>query len=807
MLKHFLKITLRNLRRNKAFSLINISGLAIGIACCLLILIFITDELSFDRYHVNGERVFRINSRSTIGGVTRQFAASPAALSPAAKESIPEIEAYARFIRLGRFQVPYEGRDLDIADFYAADEDLFKIFSLDFLSGDPATALRDPGSIVLTERSARSIFGTEQALGKVFNFGQGPAQRAFKVTGVIRDVPRNSHFNFNLLLSTASLRPQPDAAGQNAPPQRNPLEENYTFGVHAYVLLAKPSDRPEVERKIQAVVEERWGDFLRQRGVGRFYELQNLRDLHLKSRSEGELGVPGSFQYVALFIVIALLVLFIACFNFINLSTARSMLRAKEVGLKKVFGVFRAQLIRQFLGESVLIAFIGLVLGLLLTSLVLPAFNALVRKSLTFADILDPGILLGLLAILVLTGLGAGLFPALVLSRFEPVKTIRGRISGNPRGNTLRKGLVVVQFGIAVVMIISTIVIVRQVRFLQNKELGFDKDMLVIVRAGAPRNEALKNEIQAYASVRAVSFDGSIPGQFTGDSTFIPAGNSPDDSLRASTFVVGYDFLDTYGIEVLRGRGFSEQFPADAADGLIINETMARDLGGNENALGKELVDVTSNRNTRYRIVGVIRDFHHKSLKEAINPTVLRLNPASGAFASIRIRPENASATIDFLRSAFKKHIPRADFSHFFIDDDFRQKYPNEEKARAIYGYFGILAVFVACLGLYGLASFIIERRTREIGIRKTLGAGLGRIVESLSREFLGCVLLANLLAWPLAWLLMNRWLGSFPYRVNLAGWIFLLAGGISLAIAALTISRQALRSARINPSQALRVE
>jgi putative ABC transport system permease protein len=308
------------------------------------------------------------------------------------------------------------------------------------------------------------------------------------VTGVIRDVPRNSHFSFNLLISTATLRPQPAAAaaGQNAPPQRNMLEENYTFGAHSYVLLARSSDRPAVERKIQAVVEERWGDFLRQRGAVRYYELQNLRDLHLKSRSESELGVPGSNQYVALFIVIALLVLFIACFNFINLSTARSTLRAKEVGLKKVFGVYRAQLIRQFLGESVLIAGIGLVLGLLLTSLVLPAFNALVRKSLTFTDILDPGILLGLLAILVLTGLGAGLFPALVLSRFEPVKTIRGRITSGRGGGALRKSLVIVQFGIAVVMIIGILVVVQQIRFLQTKELGFNKDMMVIVpgRAG-----------------------------------------------------------------------------------------------------------------------------------------------------------------------------------------------------------------------------------------------------------------------------------------------------------------------------------
>jgi putative ABC transport system permease protein len=807
MLKNIAKIMLRNLKKYKAFSAINILGLAIGMACCLLILMFVSDELSFDRTNARGDRIYRFNAHSTIGGTTRHFAASPAALAPAVKESIPEVLAYARVVQMGRAQFIYQGKNIDIPDFFAADEDFFKLFTHEFLAGDPATALQKPNSFVMTEDAAVQIFGTSDALGKVITIVQGPMKRDFTVTGVIRNVPKNSHFRFTILLSTATFRQPPPGGGQNRPAQRNFLDEFYAFGVHSYILVDKNTDMALLDRKVRELVEARWGDFLRQRGVGRWYEMINLYDIHLRSYYEGELGSPGNIQYVYLFGAVALFVLFIACFNFVNLSTARSTLRAKEVGLRKVFGTDRRRLVRQFLGESVFLSFFGMILGLLLVVTALPAFNALTGKAFTTADVFSPTVLGGLALIILLTGLGAGMFPAFVLSSFDPVKTVRGRLGAGTKGQTLRKALVVVQFAIAVFMIIGIVVVVRQIEYLKTKDLGFNRERLVVVPAGGPKNDSLRNRILQNPNVKSVSFDLTIPGQFSPDDTFIPEGRSQDDTIRTSSFTVGYDFLKTFEIELRWGRNFSPEFPTDIQEGLIINETTARELGWAEDAVGKEMVDFTSDRNERFRIIGVVRDFHHKSLKMAINPTSLKLNPQVHQYVTVRIGPADVSSTLDFLEKTFKELQPRFEYRYFFVDDDFRQKYPNEERVQSVYAYFGALAVFVACLGLFGLASFIIERRTKEIGIRKALGASVRRIVLSLSGEFLKAVLLANLLAWPLAFFFLNRWLRTFAYRISIEWWFFLFGGALSVFIAFLTVSTQSVKSARADPAKALRYE
>lgn len=807
MFKNLLKVMIRNFNKHKAFSLINVTGLAIGMACCLLILLFISDELSFDRYNTRGDRVYRLNSHSTIGGTTRHFAASPAALAPAIKETIPEVLAYARVVDLGRAQFAYEGRNMDIPDFFAADEDFFKLFTHEFLAGDPATALRKPNSLVVTEGAARQVFGTTEAQGKIITFVQGPRRLDFAVTGVIRDVPKNSHFRFTILLATSTLRQPQLNAAPNQQPQRNFLDEFYAFGVHSYVLVDRNTDMAALDRKVRDLVETRWGTFLRQRGVGRWYELQNLFDIHLRSSTEGELGSPGNFQYVVLLGAIALLVLFIACFNFVNLSTARSTLRAKEVGLRKVFGADRKQLVRQFLGESFVLSLLGMSLGILTVILVLPAFNAFTQKSFTTAEVFTPVVLAGIVLLVLLTGLGAGAFPSLVLSSFEPVRTVRGKLGPGTKGRTLRTALVVVQFAIAVFMIIGIVAVVRQIDYLKNKDLGFDREMLVVVPGGGMKNDALRDRLLQDPGVESVSFDMNVPGQFSPDDTFIPQGRSQDDTIRTSSLTVGYDFLRTYGIALLWGRNFSPEFPTDAQDGLIINETAARELGWGEDAIGREMVDFTSDRTQRYKVIGVVRDFHHKSLTMAINPTSLKLNPNAFRFATVRIAPANVPKTLDVLAKTFKEFQPRIEYRYFFVDDDFRQKYPNEEKVRRVYTMFGALAVLVACLGLFGLASFIIERRTKEIGIRKALGAGVRRLVLSLSVEFLRAVLLANLVAWPLAFVFLRRWLQAFPYRISIAWWFFLVGAVLSVLIASLTVSYQSLRSARANPSDTLRYE
>ncbi len=807
MIRNIFKVMLRNLKKYKAFSTINIMGLAIGMACCLLILMFVFDELSFDRHNVLGDRIFRFNSHSTIGGTTRHFALSPAALAPAVKETIPEVLAYARVFNLGRAQFLYEGRNIDIPDFYAADEDFFKLFSHKFLAGDPVTALQKPNSFVMTEDAAVQVFRTTEALGKVITIVQGALKLDFIVTGIIRNVPKNSHFRFTILLSTSTFRQPALTQGQNGQPRRSFLDEFYAFGAHSYILVDRNVDLAALDRKVRDLVDKRWGDFLRQRGVGRWYELQNLFDIHLRSYYEGELGSPGNIQYVYLFGAIALLVLFIACFNFVNLSTARSTLRAKEVGLRKVFGADRRQLIRQFLGESVFLSLLGMVLGILIVVTALPAFNAFTQKTFARAEVFTPVVLTGLAVIILLTGLGAGVFPAFVLSSFDPVRTVRGKLGAGMKGQTLRTALVVVQFAIAVFMIVGIVVVVRQIDYLKNKDLGFNREMLVVVPAGGRKNDTLRNRILQNPNVKSVSFDLTIPGQNTPDDTFIPEGRTEDDTIRTSSFTVGYDFLKTFEIELLWGRNFSPEFPTDAQEGLLINETTARELGWAEDAVGKEMVDFTSDRNQRYTVVGVVRDFHHKSLRMAINPTSIKLNPEAFQYVTARINPANVPATLGFLEKTFKELLPRFEYRYFFVDEDFRQKYPNEERVQSIYTYFGILAIFVACLGLFGLASFIIERRAKEIGIRKALGAGVRRIVLSLSAEFIKAVVLANLIAWPLAYYFLSRWLRTFAYRISIAWWFFLLGGVLSLLIAFITVSYQSVKSARANPVDTLRYE
>jgi putative ABC transport system permease protein len=808
MIRNIFKVMLRNLKKYKVFSAINILGLAIGMACCLLILMFVSDELSFDRYNALGDRIYRFNAHSTIGGTTRHFALTPAALAPAVKETIPEVLTYARLFNLGRAMFVYEGRNIDIPDFYGADEDYFKLFSHEFLAGDPATALQKPNSFVMTEDAARQVFKTTDALGKAVTIDLGPFMLDFMVTGVIRNVPKNTHLRFSMLMSTSTFRQPQFTQGPNGQPRRSMLDEFYAFGASSYVLVDKNVDLAALDRKVRDLVEARWGDFLRQRGVVRWYELRNLFDLHLKSYYEAEPGSPGNIQYVYLFGAIALLVLFIACFNFVNLSTARSTLRAKEVGLRKVFGAEKKQLIRQFLGESVLLSLLGMFIGILIVLTALPAFNAFTQKTFSRSEVFTPIVLAGLGLIILLTGLGAGAFPAFVLSSFDPVKTVRGKLGAGTKGQTLRKALVIVQFSIAVFMIIGIIVVVRQIDYMKNKDLGFNREMLVVVPVRGPNHDALKNRISQNPNVKSVSFDLTIPGQFTPDDTFVPEGRTQDDTIRTSSLTVGYDFLKTFEIELLAGRDFSPQFPSDAQEGLIINETTARELGWTAaEAIGKEMVDFTSDRNQSFRVIGVIRDFHHQSLRMAINPTCLKLNPNAFQYATARIGPANVSETLGFLEKTFKELFPRFEYRYFFVDDDFRQKYPNEEKVRSIYTYFGVLAVFVACLGLFGLASFIVERRTKEIGIRKALGAGVRRIVFLLSGEFIRAVLVANLIAWPLAFYVLNRWLRTFAYRISVAWWFFLLGGVLSVLVAFLTVSYQSVRSAQANPVDTLRYE
>jgi len=806
MLRNYLKIAIRNMKRHKGYSFINIFGLAIGMACCILILLYVTDELSYDNYHEKADRIYRINAISSIGVTTRYYATVPPALAKGLADSIPEIEAFVRAMDINSLRGRYKNNSIEIEECFFVDSAFFNIFTHEFVEGSPESALENPDSLVITEETAHRIFGDESPMGKSIDLGRS---RVIQVTGVIKNVPSNSHFRFNGLLPLSFIR---DESGS----PRDFSDIAYFCEWYAYLLLREGVSVSDVERKITETAEEKWGELLREKGTTRQYPLQRIRDLHLRSYCEYEYGSPGDINTVYLFSAIALLVLFIACFNFINLSTARSASRAREVGMRKVLGSHKSQLIKQFLSESIVISIIGLLLGILLVILALPTFNGLAGKEFNSAQLMSSTVLLGLLGIIIVTGIIAGSFPAFILSAFDPVIVLKGKLSSASKNSSLRKILVVVQFSISVFMIIGILIIIRQLDYIKNRNLGFNKEQMVVMpffgnrrdEETAGRFDALRNRISQNPSVVSASFSIDVPGGDMGFDAFLPEGKSSEETLRAMRYWVGYNFVKTYGMEIIKGRDFSENFSTDADQALIINEKAAAVLGWGDDVLGKQLVNV-SRDNRPGTIVGVVKDFHSASMRMEISPVVIALEPRFFGRISVRLRPENVPNTLSFLENTLRQIYPEREFafSYYFIDDDFRSKYPEEEKIREIYLTFGFLAVFIACLGLFGLASFTVEQRTKEIGVRKVLGASVQEIALLLSKEFFKWVLIANIIAWPLAYYVMNNWLENFAYRIRIKLDIFIFSCIIAVVIAMLTVSYHSIKAARANPVNALKYE
>jgi len=806
MLRNYFKIAIRNMMRQKGYSLINISGLAIGMACCILILLYVTDELSYDKFHENKDRIYRINAISSIGVTSRQYATVPPALAPGLADSLPEIEAFTRLLEQPSIRGRYNDASVEFTDCFFVDSAFFDIFTHEFVAGAAESAIKNPDSIVITEETATRIFGDDPPMGKTIDLGN---DRSVQVTGVIKNVPKNSHLHFNALLPFSFIRDQNGAPADFS-------GANYFCEWYAYLLLRDGTEISDIESKMMGVVDEKWGDIYREKGTTRQYPLQNIQDLHLKSTCEYEYGNPGDIDTVYLFSAIALFVLFIACFNFINLSTARSANRAREVGMRKVMGSQKSQIVRQFLSESILMSIFGLLIGLVLVQLALPAFNGLSGKEFDSGQLLSSTVLAGLLGIIIVTGIIAGSFPAFILSSFDPVMVLKGKLSSASRNITMRKILVVVQFSISIFMIVGILVIIRQLDYIKNINLGFDKEHMVIVpffgnlqnEEGTVRHNSLKNKILENPSIVSVSYTIDIPGGDMGFDAFLPEGKSNDETLRAMRYWVDHNFIKTYGMEIVLGRDFSESLSTDENQALIINEKAVAALGWGEDVLGKRLVNV-SRDNRPGVIVGVVKDFHSASMKMEISPIVLALEPRFFAFLSARIRPENVPDTLSFLEDSLREIYPDREFNYnyYFIDDNFRSKYPEEEKIREIYIAFGGFAILIACLGLFGLASYSVEQRTKEIGVRKVLGASGREIILLLSKELTKWVVAANLIAWPVAYYVMNRWLGNFAYRIGMRWDIFIFSGIITAVIALFTVSFHSIKAAHSNPADALNYE
>ncbi|MBN2206288.1 MAG: ABC transporter permease [Candidatus Aminicenantes bacterium] len=795
------KIALRKARKQKAYSFINIAGLAVGLAACLLILVWVKDELSYDRYHEQADRVFRVAQSEEIGGVPAELAVAPFVSAPAFAAEIPEVETYARLLRGAPLAV-VEGRKFDLTDIYFTDPGFFDLFSHVFLTGDRKTALAAPGALVLTEETARRLFGAVEVVGRTVNFNN---DYDLKVTAVVKNVPANSHFLFNGLVSLATVAARPDI--------RSVMEDWFRISGWVYVLLRERADPRAVEAKMAALKLKHVGDSLRQSGSKMDFRLQPLTDIHLRSRLEGEIGPSGDIRYVYVFSLIAAFILVLACINFMNLATARSAARGKEVGLRKVMGARRGNLILQFLGESVLMSILASVAAVVLVVLALPSFNRLAGKAISPASLLSGSSLLALAGLVLLTGFLGGSYPALFMSAFRPVVVLRGNVGRGLKRASFRSLLVVFQFSVSVVLMAGTLIALSQTRYMKTRDLGFDKDQVLVINmrdAAARRSaEALAGELKSNANIGEAALSSGVPGRVSTSLVVGMEGRPERESFPAWTVWSDYDFVKTYGISIVAGRDFARSFASDAGGVFLVNETAALRMGWGLDAVGRKIGFDTDDRR---EIVGVLKDFHFGSLRNPIEPLVVRLAPAAdlarqGRFLSLKLRQGDIPALLAFAKAKWAERSERG-FDFFFADENFDSLYRNEVRVGRIITAFAVMAVFVACLGLFGLASFAAEQRTKEIGVRKVLGASEAGLAALLSREFLKWVLLANAVALPAAHLLMERfWLASFAYRSTPGILLFASVAALSLVIALLTVSGQAIRASVANPVESLRYE
>jgi putative ABC transport system permease protein len=797
MIRNYVKIALRNIQKNKAYSFINIFGLAIGMACCLLIVLFVQDELSFDRYHEKGDRIYRlVDSFDVAGELSRFFALSSAPFAPALQAEFPEVEDAVRLMLGRRRMVTYKDKKFYEEGLIFADASLFNIFTFPLVKGDPDSALQAPGTLVVSEKIAQKYFGNSDPVNKSLKINE----QEFLITGIMTEIPGNSHFHADMFASMKTIEQIPS------------IQERYfkswaRHEFYTYLLLKDENAAVGLKEKLPEFIEKHAAQQIKGILGGTLHsDLQPLRSIHLHSQLQHEISPTGDIKYVTIFSVIALFILLIACVNFMNLATARAANRSNEVGLRKVVGASRSQLVKQFLGESVLFTLVSLFLGLIFVRLALSFFNALTDKQIAAQSLSHPVLLLCILVILIFVGFVSGAYPAFFMSRYQPAKVLKGQVKLGSGRSLLRKCLVIFQFTISIVLIISTIVVLFQLDFLKNRKLGFDKDHVVVVpiRKGTIRKnaESIKAELFQNPNILKATMTIGVPGGVVAGDAIKLISDEGEKTLTVRMIYTDHDYIKTMGMEILEGRDFEKTMSTDTESAFIINEAAVRNL---------QLQDPLNTRfewdRKKGKVIGVVKDFQFQSLKEEINPLVIHIWPTNTYVFAIRIRPTNIPETLAFIESKWRELDPAHPFEYSFMDDTFDQLYKSEDRLSQVFSVFSLLAIMIASLGLLGLALFMVEQRTKEIGIRKILGASMGKIFVLLSKEFALLVLCANLFAWPTAFFLMRGWLQNFAYRVDIAAWIYVAAAVLAFMVALLTVSFQAVKAALSDPVKSLRYE
>jgi len=786
MLKSYLKTIWRNLLKHRRYTLINVLGLSVGLACCILILLFVRLEFSFDRFHEKSDRIYRLATEVHLrSGQVSNLAFSAAPAARALCDDYPEVETATRILNRGGILRYNEEQHHEL--FFFVDTTFFDVFSFPLLRGDPETALDAPGSLLLTREMADRYFGDEDPLDQTLTFADSVS---LKVTGVLADVPSNSQMQFDFLATMGN----------------EPLSQSTEWGrlgLWTYLVLSEGASAAGLEDKLPNMVERHAGEWAREL----FHlHLQPLRTIYFDSNLLGEIGPTGDRMYVYIFGAIGIFVLVIACINFMNLATARSFHRAREIGMRKVLGAGRGRIVRQFMGEALVLAFIALLFALVFIELLLPFFSDLVQRRLEVDYMRHLGYLL---VVALVVGIISGSYPALFLSAFDPVRALKGNFQSRQSGKWVRKGLVVKQFGISIVLLIGTGIVYQQLRFIQNKRLGFNKDQVVIIRLDQElqsQHEVFKTTLKQNADIDQATSISATPGMTVAPRHYFPA-EAEEEGKLTNTFWVDTDLLETFQMELAAGRYFSKGYTTDTDEAWVINEAAVGHFGWDsaEDAIGRQLL-TRGDYAREGSIVGVVKNFHYASLREEIQPLVMRLGENYRHIA-VRIQSGRIVDTMAEIERTWTTIAADYPFISTFLDDQMQELYEDELRLGKIFGYFAVIAVVIACMGLFGLAAFTATQRTREVGVRKVLGAGVVKLAVLLSREYLILVLVANVLAWPCIYLVMRRWLDYFVYRIDISWITFIYAGLAAALIALLSVSYFAVKTALTNPVESLQYE